>query len=75
MADLGDELRRKGVAAGTIRDALGDWHSREAERLIAAIAKAPSDLPTLLGLQAEVKAYYRLDKELVGAMNRGIVED
>ena len=72
---ISDELRRKGVAASTIREALGDWHSREGERIIIALAKSDSTLETLLGIQAEAKAYYRLKKELESAMNNGQVED
>lgn len=74
MGEITDELRRKGVAASTIREALGDWHTREAERIIIALAKAPATLETLLTIQAEAKAYYRLDKELLTAMNNGQVE-
>ena len=68
---IGEELRRKGVAASTIREALGDWHGREGERIIIALAKAPATLEALLGIQAEAKAFYRLDKELTSAMNSG----
>ena len=68
---ISEELRRKGVAASTIREALGDWHGREGERIIIALAKAPATLEALLGIQAEAKAFYRLDKELTSAMNSG----
>lgn len=71
MGEITDELRRKGVAASTIREALGDWHTREAERIIIALAKASATLEALLTIQAEAKAYYRLDKELTSAMNQG----
>lgn len=70
--EISEELRQKGVAASTIREALGDWHTREGERIIAAIAKSPATLEALLAVQAEAKAYYRLNKELESAMNRGI---
>ena len=69
--ELSDELRRKGVAASTIREALGDWHTRELERIIVMLAKATPTFEVLLSIQAEAKAYYRLDKELSSAMNNG----
>jgi hypothetical protein len=72
---ISEELRARGVAASTIREALGDWHKRESERIIIALAKAPATLEALLTIQAEAKAYYRLDKELISAMNNGRVED
>lgn len=68
---ISEELRRKGVAASTIREALGDWHTREAERIIVMLAKATPTFEVLLSIQAEAKAYYRLDKELSSAMNSG----
>ena len=71
MAEISEELRRRGVAASTIREALGDWHGREGERIIIALAKSPATLEALLGIQAEAKAYYRLNKELELAMNQG----
>jgi len=72
--EISEELRRRGVAASTIREALGDWHTREAERIIVALAKAPATVEALLTIQAEAKAYYRLDKELSSAMNSGNVD-
>ncbi len=72
---IGDELRRKGVAASTIREALGDWHGREGERIIIALAKSSPTLEALLAIQAEAKAFYRLNKELESAMNNGKIED
>ena len=72
--EISEELRRRGVAASTIREALGDWHTREAERIIVALAKTPATLEALLTIQAEAKAYYRLEKELQSAMNNGQID-
>lgn len=71
---ISEELRRKGVAASTIREALGEWREQEILRLIASMAKAPSTLEGLLQVQAEAKAFYKLTKELENAMNRGQIE-
>ena len=72
--EISEELRRKGVAASTIREALGGWHEREGERIIIALAKSPATLEALLGIQAEAKAFYKLKKELESAMHNGQVE-
>ncbi len=71
---ISEELRRKGVAASTIRDALGGWRENEMLRIIASMAKAPSTLEALVAIQADAKSFYRLTKELELAMNQGDIE-
>lgn len=71
---IGDELRRKGVAASTIHEALGDWRTREMLRLIAELAKGESTLENLLKIQSEAKAFTRLTFELENAMENGGIE-
>ncbi len=77
MAIVGvtESLRTKGVAASTIRQALGEWILETPNRLIAALAKCPSTLDDLINIQADAKAYYQLRKELERAMNQGGVEE
>lgn len=72
---ISDELRRKGVAAATIREALGGWREQEMLRLIAALAKSPSTLEALVTVQADAKSFYRLTKELELSMAHGIDDE
>lgn len=71
---LGEELRRKGVAASTIRDALGEWRGREMLRVIAKLATGASTMESLLEVQSEAKAFVKLTKELETAMGNGGIE-
>lgn len=71
---ISDELRRKGVAASTIREALGDWRTQEMLRIIAKLAKGPATLEGLLEVQSEAKAFHRLTHELETAMNNGGID-
>ena len=68
---ISEELRRKGVAASTIREALGDWRSQEMLRIIAKLAKGASTMESLLEIQSEAKAFQRLTHELENAMQNG----
>ncbi len=67
--ELGDELKRRGVAAGTIKEALGPWREQEMLRIISGLAKGPATLESLLEWKAAATAFYRLTKELEQAMN------
>lgn len=68
---ISDELRRKGVAASTIREALGSWIAAETERIISMLAVASPSHVDLLGIQADAKALHKLKKQLEIAMQRG----
>ena len=70
-ASISDELRRKAVAASTIREALGSWIVAETERIISMLAVAPPSHVDLLGIQADAKALHKLKKQLELAMQRG----
>jgi len=65
------ELRRRGVAASTIRDALGQWIVSETDRIIRALAAAPPSHIDLLAIQADAKALHKLTSQLELAMKRG----
>lgn len=71
---ISDELRRKGVAASTIREALGDWRTQEMLRIIAKLAKGPATLEALLEVKSEASAYHKLTSELETAMSNGGIE-
>lgn len=71
---ISDELRRKGVAASTIREALGGWREQEMLRIIAKLAKGAATMEALLEVQSEAKAFHRLTHELESAMNQGGIE-
>lgn len=71
MEGISDELRRKGVAASTIRDALGDYRQLEMLRIIAKLAKAPATLEALLEIKSEARSFYILTHELEQAMTNG----
>lgn len=65
------ELRRRGVAASTMREALGDWFEQEKRRIIAQLATCEPELTKLLQLKAEATALHKLDKELQSAVSMG----
>jgi hypothetical protein len=67
------ELKHRGVAASTIREALGPWILSEPERLVRTIAAAPSTLEGLVAVQADAKAFVKLKRELDNAI--GIAEE
>lgn len=72
---ISDELRSRGVAASTIRNALGPWIIEESERLIKAMAVCPPSHIDLLAIQADAKALHKLKSQLEAAMNRGGVNE
>ena len=69
--DISSELRRRGVAASTIRDALGSWVITETDRIIKALAVATPSHIDLLAIQADAKALFKLTSQLELAMKRG----
>jgi len=69
--DIASELRRRGVAASTIRDALGSWVITETDRIIKALAVATPSHIDLLAIQADAKALFKLTSQLELAMKRG----
>lgn len=71
---ISEELRRKGVAASTIREALGDWRQLEMLRIIAKLAKSPATLEALLEVKSEAQSFHRLTHELEQAMTNGGIE-
>lgn len=71
---IGEELRRKGIAASTIREALGEWREQEMLRLIAKLAKSTPTLEGLLEVKSEAQAFVRLTNELENAMANGGIE-
>lgn len=71
---IGEELRRKGVAASTIREALGGWREQEILRIIAKLAKSEATLASLLEVKSEAQAFVRLAHELENAMRNGGIE-
>lgn len=69
--DLTSALRRAGIAASSIREAIGPFIVSETERIIAALAVGSSGHMDLLAIQADAKALFRLKKQLEAAMTRG----
>jgi len=69
--DITAELRRRGVAASTIREALGQWVINETDRIIKALAVAAPSHIDLLAIQADAKALFKLTTQLELAMKRG----
>lgn len=65
------ELRRRGVAASTMREALGEWFEAEKRRIIAQLAVCEPELTRLLQLKADATALHKLDKELQSAVSMG----
>lgn len=72
--EISDELRRSGVAASTIREALGAWIESETKRILTSLAQAPATLEALLTIKADAVALTKITRELDLAMNRGGVE-
>ena len=68
---ISEELRRKGVAAATIREALGEWREKEMLRIIAKLSMSVPTMENLLEVQSEAKAFHRLTHELENAMSNG----
>ena len=72
---ISEEFRRKGIAASTIREALGDWRGQEMLRIIAKLAKGPATLESLLEVKSEAQAFTRLMNELENSMTNGEIEN
>jgi len=68
---ISDELRRRGVAAATMREALGPWIIEETDRLIKSMAMCSPNHVDLLAIQADAKALHKLKSQLESAMTRG----
>jgi SOS response regulatory protein OraA/RecX len=66
---ISEALRRKGVAAETITEALGDTLDKERKRIIAALAQCPTDLDRLIQIKVDAMAVYKLSKELELGLN------
>lgn len=74
--EISVELRRKGVAAETIRFALAEWIDAERDRLIAGLAQSSCELAELLKLKADATALFKIKRELELAMGQaGIALD
>lgn len=69
------ELRRRGIAASTLREALGPWILAEPERLVRALASAPATLDAVLAIKGEATAYVKLKRELDAAMSDGGIDE
>ncbi len=61
---VSEELRRAGVAASTIREALSDWFKQEEKRIIAELAQCPATLEAMLKVKASAIAFHSLDNQL-----------
>ena len=72
--EISAELRRAGVAASTIRDALRPWIEQERDRIIAELAGSQADLDTLVKIKADATAYFHLKRQLELTMNQGGVQ-
>ena len=70
-SSISDELRRAGVAASTIRDALGPWIAAETDRIIKALAVTAPNHVDLIAIAADAKALHKLKSQLESAMQRG----
>lgn len=68
---ISEELRRRGVAASTIREALGGWVIAETDRIIKTLATTAPNHVDLLAIQADAKALFKLTSQLELAMRRG----
>ncbi len=66
--EVGAELRRAGVAANTIRDALKPWIEQERDRIIASLAASPADLDSLIKIKCDATALFQLKRQLEVAM-------
>lgn len=71
--EISDELRRAGVAASTIRQALGPWIASERDRIIAELVNAPATMEALLKIKADAGGYAAIKRQLETAMiNAGV---
>jgi hypothetical protein len=68
--EISTELRRAGVAASTIREALHGWIESERDRIIATLAASPSTLDALLKIQVDASALFHLKRQLETAMGQ-----
>lgn len=71
---LDGELRRRGIAASTIREALGDWIVSERDRIVSKLATAATQ-SDLIAVQVDARAYQKLRNELERAMSQGNLDD
>ena len=65
------ELRKRGIAAETIKSALIPWANEMSESIIARLAKSPSTLDELIAIQVDAKMLYKLKKEIDLAISGG----
>ncbi len=72
---ISGELRRRGIAASTIREALADFMVTERDRIVAKLATSGVSLDELIGAQVDARAYMKLRNELERAMSQGNVDD
>ena len=72
--EINTELRRAGVAASTIRDALKPWIESERDRLIAALAASSCDLDSLLKIKCDATALHQLKRQLEMAMGNAQIQ-
>lgn len=67
---LSGEMRRRGIAASTIREALGDWIVTERDRIVSKLATVGVSMEDLIGIQVDARAYMKLRNELERAMSQ-----
>jgi hypothetical protein len=70
---ISEELKRRGVAASTIKEALGDYVTTEPLRIINKMCLAASYVE-LQNVQADAKAYNVLRKELDAAISAASID-
>lgn len=70
QAEISAELRRAGVAASTIRDALRPWIESERDRIIATLASSNTDIDSLLKIKTDASALFHLKRQLEMAMGQ-----
>lgn len=68
--EISYELRRAGIAASTIREALGPWIIIECDRIIAALATSSADIEALLRIKSDATALFQLKRQLELAMGQ-----
>ncbi len=71
---ISGELRRKSIAASTIREALADFVVEERDRIVSKLAAAATTAE-LITVQVDARAYMKLRNELERAISRGNPED
>jgi hypothetical protein len=74
-SEISTELRRAGIAASTLRDALGNFIKQEPERIIAALALSSANIDDLLKIKADAIAYHQLKRQLDLAMQQGGIDN